>query len=221
MKLALCNANGEFSYNLTRVEMLKNVVSETEHMKDEDVLLVYTMNKDSIIIDENIMTIHLSNGELCIYDENFVVVNSLSYDDMDYNYFYVLLSGTLATFEYNKRHKGKESRAFEQEQFEQAEAAKESADYRVHIGGNIFRFTGETAADLVYAVIKGIFSSVSRDDDIITIHDAMNGNKYGIAYAKGLAKAVITINGRTRYFDYYIPHELSALMNFIKEVVIL
>lgn len=219
MKYALSCVNGELKYNLTKEELLEQLILETKRMEEDDILIIYPMVDGSKIrIGTDILAVHLLNGELDVYGVKDTVFSSL-FNNMTYSEYYNTIREVLDEFE--KKQPIKESRAFEQEQFEQAEAAKESADYRVHIGGNIFRFTGETAADLVYAVIKGIFSSVSRDDDIITIHDAMNGNKYGIAYAKGLAKAVITINGRTRYFDYYIPHELSALMNFIKEVVIL
>lgn len=222
MKLALCNANGDFSYNLTRVEMLKNAVSETEHMKDEDVLLVYTMNKDSIRIGKNIMTIHLSNGVLGIYDENGVIVHTLLFDDMDYKYYYVLLSGTLAGYEYNKRHNDKESRAFEQEQYEQAEADKEKADYRVNIGFNNFKFIGRDADELIYMVLDGLFSSLSKDSGDIVIKNNNTGSFYVIAYNKAYYNCSIKIgDGETMTFEYYKPEKRRELMAYIRKEVIL
>lgn len=222
MKLALCNVNGEFSYNLTRVELFKKVVSETAHLKDDDVLLVYTMNKGGRGIDKNVMTIHLYNGELGIYDENGVVLNTLLFDDMDYKYYRVLLSGTLAEFEYKERYNDKESRAFEQEQFEQAEAAKENADFRVYIGSNIFKFIGRGADDLVYKVLEGLFSSLYKDEDTILIINMNTGDIHKIEYVKTFYTCMIKINdGETMSFEYYKAEKRRELMNYIKKAVIL
>ena len=219
MKLALFNVNGEFSYNLTRVELFKKVVSETAHLKDDDVLLVYTMNKGGRGIDKNVMTIHLYNGELGIYDENGVVLNTLLFDDMDYKYYRVLLSGTLAEFEYKERYNDKESRAFEQEQFEQAEAEKEYAEYTVSVYGKSLSFSGETAYNSVLDLILAVVSTEDDETGVITVE------KYGrgldIGYAKGKYNIFLRVSDDHCKWEIFEKGDRIAISKFLREWVIL
>lgn len=219
MKLALCNVNGEFSYNLTRVELFKKVVSETAHLKDDDVLLVYTMNKGGRGIDKNVMTIHLYNGELGIYDENGVVLNTLLFDDMDYKYYRVLLSGTLAEFEYKERYNDKESRAFEQEQFEQAEAEKEYAEYTVSVYGKSLSFSGETAYNSVLDLILAVVSTEDDETGVITVEKDDRGLDIGCA--KGKYNIFLSVSDDHCKWEIFEKGDRIAISKFLREWVIL
>lgn len=219
MKLALCNVNGEFSYNLTRVELFKKVVSETAHLKDDDVLLVYTMNKGGRGIDKNVMTIHLYNGELGIYDENGVVLNTLLFDDMDYKYYRVLLSGTLAEFEYKERYNDKESRAFEQEQFEHAEAEKEYAEYTVSVYGKSLSFSGETAYNSVLDLILAVVSTVDDETGVITVEK--DGRGLDIGCAKGKYNIFLRVSDDHCKWEIFEKGDRIAISKFLREWVIL
>lgn len=219
MKLALCNVNGEFSYNLTRVELFKKVVSETAHLKDDDVLLVYTMNKGGRGIDKNVMTIHLYNGELGIYDENGVVLNTLLFDDMDYKYYRVLLSGTLAEFEYKERYNDKESRAFEQEQFEQAEAEKEYAEYTVSVYGKSLSFSGETAYNSVLDLILAVVSTEDDETGVITVEK--DGRGLDIGCAKGKYNIFLRVSDDHCKWEIFEKGDRIAISKFLREWVIL
>lgn len=219
MKLALCNVNGEFSYNLTRVELFKKVVSETAHLKDDDVLLVYTMNKGGMGIDKNVMTIHLYNGELGIYDENGVVLNTLLFDDMDYKYYRVLLSGTLAEFEYKERYNDKESRAFEQEQFEQAEAEKEYAEYTVSVYGKSLSFSGETAYNSVLDLILAVVSTEDDETGVITVEK--DGRGLDIGCAKGKYNIFLRVSDDHCKWEIFEKGDRIAISKFLREWVIL
>ena len=219
MKLALCNVNGEFSYNLTRVELFKKVVSETAHLKDDDVLLVYTMNKGGRGIDKNVMTIHLYNGELGIYDENGVVLNTLLFDDMDYKYYRVLLSGTLAEFEYKERYNDKESRAFEQEQFEQAEAEKEYAEYTVSVYGKSLSFSGETAYNSVLDLILAVVTTEDDETGVITVEK--DGRGLDIGCAKGKYNIFLRVSDDHCKWEIFEKGDRIAISKFLREWVIL
>lgn len=219
MKLALCNVNGEFSYNLTRVELFKKVVSETAHLKDDDVLLVYTMNKGGRGIDKNVMTIHLYNGELGIYDENGVVLNTLLFDDMDYKYYRVLLSGTLAEFEYKERYNDKESRAFEQEQFEQAEVEKEYAEYTVSVYGKSLSFSGETAYNSVLDLILAVVSTEDDETGVITVEK--DGRGLDIGCAKGKYNIFLRVSDDHCKWEIFEKGDRIAISKFLREWVIL
>lgn len=219
MKLALCNVNGEFSYNLTRVELFKKVVSETAHLKDDDVLLVYTMNKGGRGIDKNVMTIHLYNGELGIYDENGVVLNTLLFDDMDYKYYRVLLSGTLAEFEYKERYNDKESRAFEQEQFEQAEAEKEYAEYTVSVYGKSLSFSGETAYNSVLDLILAVVYTDDDETGVITVEK--DGRGLDIGCVKGKYNIFLRVSDDHCKWEIFEKGDRIAISKFLREWVIL
>lgn len=222
MKLALCCANGELQYDLTRVELFDRIVNETKHMNEGDVLLVYTMNNDSMILDKNIISIILEDGMLTIYNELDNVERILKYECVNYDYYYILLSGMLAEYELKQRNVVKESRAFDKEQYEQAEAAKEKSDYRVYIGSHKFKYIGHEADELVYKVLEALFSDISNDSNGIVITDKNTGKSYKIAYVKAFFSCLIKINdGETMIFEYYKPEKRRELMQYIRKQVIL
>lgn len=114
------------------------------------------------------------------------------------------------------------SKRFESAQYEQAEADKDTADYSVYIGHHTFKYIGRDASDLVYKVLEGLFSSVSKDRDIITIIDKNTGKSYKIYYVKALYNCMIKINdGNFMSFEYYRPEKRCELMNYIRKEVIL
>lgn len=111
---------------------------------------------------------------------------------------------------------------FESVQYEQAEDAKDKADYRVYIGSHKFKFTGSDADELVYNVLEGLFSNVSKDSDVILITDKHTGKSYRIGYLKWFYNCTIKINeNEHRTFEYYKSEKRRELMAYIRKEVIL
>lgn len=103
-----------------------------------------------------------------------------------------------------------------------AEAAKENADYRVYIGTHKFKFIGCGADELVYKVLEGIFSSISKDSAVISIRNNNTGSLQEISYIKSFYTCSVKIDeGETMTFDYYNPEKRREMMQYIKKWVIL
>ena len=221
MKLTLSTVDGELKYNLSKEELLKMIIKETTKMQDDDILLVYTMCKGwSKLLGTNVLSIYLTDGYLEVFDEKTNVTHKLLYSELTVRNYYNLLVKLVDGVE--EKYFNEESRAFEKEQYEQAEAEKCEALYSLSIGNNNFRFKGENAADCIYSVIQGLFSSLSRDEGVITIRELNKGEQHTIKYAKGLAKASVKIDGgQYNTFDYCYPAHNRELQNFIKGGVIL
>lgn len=114
------------------------------------------------------------------------------------------------------------SKRFESAQYNQAEAAKENADYRVYIGTHKFKFIGRDADDLVYKVLDGLFSSISRDNGTVVIRNNNTGSMQELAYTKSFYTCSVKIDdGETMTFDYYKPEKRREMMQYIKKGVIL
>lgn len=220
MKYALSCANGEIKYNLTKKELINHLIRETVSIKNDDILVVYPMIYGSnILLGTDILAVHLCDGELNVHGVKECVF-SKSFSDMLVADYYNAISKALVEAEKNSNTI--ECRFNEQVQFEQAEAEKAIALYSLSIGNNNFRYKGEYASDCIYSVIQGFFSSLSRDEGVITIRDLNKGDEHTIEYSKGLAKASVKIDGgQYKTFDYCYPTQNCELQNFIKKEVIL
>ena len=74
----------------------------------------------------------------------------------------------------------------------------------------------------MYKVLEGLFSSLSKERDIITIIDKNTGKSYKIYYVKSFYNCMIKINeGNFMSFEYYKPEKQRELMQYIRKQVIL
>lgn len=219
MKLALCCANGELKYGLTRVELFDIIMNETKHMNEGDVLLVYTMNNDSMIIDKNIISIILEDGKLTIYNELDNIEKLLKYECLNYNYYYILLSGMLAEYELKQSKAAKESYTIEQEQFEQAEEENKKAVYNVYAYGKSLCFTGENAYNSVHDFILAVVSTEDDETGVVTVDK--DGRGLDIGYAKGKYNIFLRVSDDNCKWEIFEKGDRHAISEFIRNWVLL
>lgn len=217
MKYALSCVNGELKYNLTKKELMGQLIRETKSMGNDDILIVYPMVDGSKIrIAADILAVHLLNGELDVYDVKDAVLSTL-YNKMSYRVYYNKISEVLDAVE--KKQPVKESRAFEQEQFEQAEAEKEYAEYTVSVYGKSLSFSGETAYNSVLDLILAVVSTEDDETGVITVEK--DGRGLDIGYAKGKYNIFLRVSDDHCKWEIFEKGDRIAISKFLREWVIL
>lgn len=217
MKYALSCVNGELKYNLTKKELMGQLIRETKSMGNDDILIVYPMVDGSKIrIAADILAVHLLNGELDVYDVKDAVLSTL-YNKMSYRVYYNKISEVLDAVE--KKQPVKESRAFEQEQFEQAEAEKEYAEYTVSVYGKSLSFSGETAYNSVLDLILAVVSTEDDETGVITVEK--DGRGFDIGCAKGKYNIFLRVSDDHCKWEIFEKGDRIAISKFLREWVIL
>lgn len=214
MNFRVANEKGMISKEMKGAEeVARTVTREAITMKDDDVILLYLNEDDTMRLGKNVLSVHLKDNVLEVYNEKCNVM--CFYEHYDTVRARVFFNAIKAEVE-------KLITEYEVSQYEQAEAEKNDALYSLSIGNNNFRYKGEYASACIYSVIQGFFSSLSRDEGKITIRELNKGKVHTIEYAKGLAKASVKIDGgQYKTFDYCYPTHNRELQNFIKKEVIL
>lgn len=212
MKIRIAYENGNISEKMDVKQAAKEVVRETADMSNDAIILLYLVEEESNVLGKNIMGVHLLDNVLAVYDGISDLIATYDYEKV----------AAYALYKDMEKFLEEAFKQYEQEQFGKAEAEKASADYLLKIGRNNFRFKGESAAEMIYSVIKAFFNSFSRCDGEIIIANINTGEANMIEYSKGLVTASVKINGaQHKTFDYCFPLNNQKLQDYIRKEVIL
>lgn len=214
MNFRVANEKGVISKQMKDAkEVARFITREVGVMNDDDVILLYLNDDESTCLGKNVISVHLKDNILEVYNENCEVMCFYEhYDTCKVRVFFNAIKEEVEKF----------IKEYESSLYEQAEAAKENADYRVYIGSHQFKYIGRDADVLVYKVLEGLFSSISRDTATVVIRNSNTGSLQEIDYNKGFYTCSVKIDdGEIMTFEYYKPEKRRALMEFIRKVVIL
>lgn len=161
MNFRVVNEKGMISKEMKDAkEVARAVTREVIAMKDDEVILLYLNDDETIRLGKNVFSVHLKDNILEVYNENCDAM--CFYDHYDTVRAYVF-------FKVIKDEVENLIKEYETSEYEQAEVEKEKALYNVSVYGKSLCFTGENAYKSVHDFILAVVSTEDDETGVITV----------------------------------------------------
>lgn len=211
MNFRVVNEKGMISKEMKDAkEVARAVTREAIAMKDDEVILLYLNDDETIRLGKNVLSVHLKDNILEVYNENCDVM--CFYDHYDTVRAYVF-------FNTIKEEVEKLTKEYETFLFDQAEEENKKAVYNVSVYGKSLSFSGETAYNSVLDLILAVVSTADDETGVITVE------KYGrgldIGYAKGKYNIFLRVSDDHCKWEIFEKGDRIAISKFLREWVIL
>ena len=211
MNFRVANEKGMISKGMKDAkEVAQEVVCEASEMKDDEVILVYLNDDETLRLGKNVLSIHLKDNILEVYNENCK-------DVCFYDHY-----GTVSVKDLFNAIKAEVEtliKEYETSEYEKAEAEKEYAEYIVYVYGKSLSFSGETAYNSVLDLILAVVST--EDDETGVISVEKDGSGLDIGCAKGKYNIFLRVSDDHCKWEIFEKGDRIAISKFLREWVIL
>lgn len=211
MNFRVVNEKGMISKEMKDAkEVARAVTREAIAMKDDEVILLYLNDDETIRLGKNVLSVHLKDNILEVYNEN--CDGMCFYDHYDTVRAYVFFN----TIKDEVENLIKE---YESSEYEQAEAENEQAEYAVSVFGKSLCFTGENAYNSVHDFILAVVSTEDDETGVITVEK--DGRGLDIGCAKGKYNIFLRVSDDHCKWEIFEKGDRIAISKFLREWVIL
>lgn len=211
MNFRVANEKGMISKGMKDAkEVAQEVVREASEMKDDEVILVYLNDDETLCLGKNVLSIHLKDNILEVYNENCKDVCFYEhYDTVSVKDLFNAIKAEVETL----------IKEYETSEYEQSEAEKEYAEYTVYVYGKSLSFSGETAYNSVLDLILAVVST--EDDETGVISVEKDGRGLDIGCAKGKYNIFLRVSDDHCKWEIFEKGDRIAISKFLREWVIL
>lgn len=211
MNFRVANEKGMISKGMKDAnEVAQEVVREASEMKDDEVILVYLNDDETLCLGKNVLSIHLKDNILEVYNENCKdVCFYVHYDTVSVKDLFNAIKAEVETL----------IKEYETSEYEQAEAEKEYAEYTVSVYGKSLSFSGETAYNSVLDLILAVVSTEDDETGVITVEK--DGRGLDIGCAKGKYNIFLRVSDDHCKWEIFEKGDRIAISKFLREWVIL
>lgn len=211
MNFRVVNEKGMISKEMKDAkEVARAVTREAIAMKDDEVILLYLNDDETIRLGKNVLSVHLKDNILEVYNEN--CDGMCFYDHYDTVRAYVFFNAIKDEVENLIKE-------YESSEYEQAEAENEQAEYAVSVFGKSLCFTGENAYNSVHDFILAVVSTEDDETGVITVEK--DGRGLDIGYAKGKYNIFLRVSDDRCKWEIFEKGDRIAISKFLREWVIL
>lgn len=211
MNFRVVNEKGMISKEMKDAkEVARAVTREAIAMKDDEVILLYLNDDETIRLGKNVLSVHLKDNILEVYNEN--CDGMCFYDHYDTVRAYVFFNAIKDEVENLIKE-------YESSEYEQAEAENEQAEYAVSVFGKSLCFTGENAYNSVHDFILAVVSTEDDETGVITVEK--DGRGLDIGYAKGKYNIFLRVSDDHCKWEIFEKGDRIAISKFLREWVIL